>query len=67
MKETIIKVKCMMCGGCENRVKNALSEIQGIETVEANHTEGTVKVISNEEINIDVIKEKIEDLGFEVI
>lgn len=67
MRETIIKVRGMMCNGCENRVKNALSELDGIESVEASHEEETVKIISNQEINIDVIKEKIEDLGFEVI
>lgn len=67
MEKLKIKVKGMMCTGCENRVKNALTEIEGIENVEANHTDGTVKVISSEEINMDIIKEKIEDLGFEVI
>ncbi len=67
MKETIIKVNGMMCGGCENRVKNALRELTGVESVEASHTEGIVKVILNEQINIDVIKEKIEDLGFETM
>ena len=67
MKEAIIKVNGMMCTGCENRVKNALSELAGIESVEASFAEGIVKVILNEQINIEVIKEKIEDLGFEVI
>jgi len=65
MKEIIIKVQGMMCGGCENRVKNVLSELSGIESVEASFAEGTVKVISDKEINIDIIKEKIKDLGFE--
>lgn len=67
MKEITIKVKGMMCGGCENRVKNALNELAGIESVEANFAEEIVKVILNKEISIDIIKEKIEDLGFEVI
>lgn len=67
MKETIIKVKGMMCSGCENRVKNALSDLDGIEGVEASFAEGIVKVILNEQINIDVIKERIEDLGFETM
>lgn len=66
MEKLKIKVKGMMCAGCENRVKNALKELAGIESIEANHTDETVKVISNQEINIDIIKEKIEDLGFEV-
>lgn len=30
MNEVIIKVEGMMCTGCENRIKNALSEIKGI-------------------------------------
>ena len=33
MKETIIKVKGMVCNGCENRVQNALKTIDGIEEV----------------------------------
>ena len=66
MKEIKIKVKGMMCVGCENRVKNALKELTGIESIEASFAEGIVKVISNEEINIDIIKGKIEDLGFEI-
>lgn len=67
MKEIIIKVSGMMCGGCENRVKNALSMIEGIETVEANYVDGIVKIVSKEEINIKEITEKINDLGFKVI
>ena len=67
MKEIIINVKGMMCGGCENRVKNALSDLDGIENIEASYTDGTVKVISNGEINIDNIKQIIEDLGFEIM
>lgn len=67
MREIIIKVSGMMCGGCENRIKNALSMIEGIETVEANHIDGNVKIVSKEDININEITEKINDLGFKVI
>lgn len=66
MKETIINVEGMVCGGCENRVKNALFTIEGIESVEASHETGIVKVISKEKISEDIMKEKIEDIGFEV-
>ena len=44
MKETTIKVKGMMCEGCENRIKNALGEVEGIKEVEANHNTGLVKI-----------------------
>lgn len=66
MKEMIIKVEGMVCNGCENRVQNALKTINGVENVVANHTEGTVTVTSNNEVKIDILKEKVEDIGFKV-
>lgn len=66
MKEKIIKVEGMVCGGCENRVQNALKTIEGVENVVADHTNGTVTVIAKAEVSETIMKEKIEDLGFEV-
>ena len=66
MKETIINVKGMVCNGCENRVKNALKTIDGVEEVEANYTNGIVKVKTKDEVEESSLKEKIEDIGFEV-
>lgn len=67
MKEIQIKVNSMVCGGCENRVKNALSTLDGVERIEASHKTGIVTVISNKEIERSVIEEKINDLGFETV
>ena len=67
MKETIIKVNGMVCGGCENRVQNALKNIDGVENVVADHEKGIVTVSSKEEVSVDVMKERIEDIGFEVV
>ena len=66
MKETIIKVEGMSCCGCENRVQNALKNIDGVENVVADHVAGTVTVTSKEEVAENVMKEKIEDIGFKV-
>ena len=66
MKELEFKVKGMMCEGCENRVKNSVGKIDGVESVEANHREGAVKVFLNKEVESSRIKEEIEDIGFEV-
>lgn len=66
MKEVIIKVEGMMCSGCENRVQNALKEIEGVDTVVANHEEGTVKVTLASDVDVTVLNETIEDLGFDV-
>lgn len=67
MKEMIIKVEGMVCGGCENRVKNALKNIQGVEKVDADYTTGKVVVTLNAEVTESTIKEKIEDIGFKVV
>ena len=66
MKETIIKVKGMVCGGCENRVKNALSQIEGVENVEANFETGNVRVNSDENVTKEEIENTITHIGFEV-
>ena len=67
MNELNFKVKGMMCGGCENRVKNALEEIEGIKSVDADHNTGIVKITSNENISKETIEDTIEDIGFEVV
>jgi len=65
MKETIINVEGMMCQGCENRIKNSLKSIEGIKEVIANHKEKTVTIVG-ESVDIDKVKERIEDIGFVV-
>ena len=67
MKETIINVKGMVCNGCENRIINALKNVNGVKDVMADHNTGKVTVTSNEDVLENVIKDKIEDLGFEVV
>lgn len=67
MKELKIKIEGMVCGGCENRVKTALSEISGVESVDANHNTGMVIIKSKEELDVEQIKERILDLGYEII
>ncbi len=67
MKELELKVNGMVCNGCENRVKNALETIEGVKEVIANHNDGTVKVTLKEDIDVKVIEQKIEDIGFEVV
>ena len=66
MERLVLKVDGMMCGGCENRVQNALKTLEGVEEVVASYKEGTVTVSFNEKTSKEAIKEKIEDIGYEV-
>lgn len=67
MKEIILKVNGMVCGGCENRIKNALSTIEGVKNVEADYNTGVVKVSCEDGIEKETLVEKIDDIGFEVV
>ena len=66
MKEIKLKVKGMHCEGCENRIKNSLSTIDGISEVIASYSNGTVIIKTNKNVELNQIKEIIDDLGFEI-
>ena len=67
MNEIILNVEGMHCSGCENRIKNVVSQIPGVSEVTADHTNGKVTVKGEKEIDMAEIKNKIEDLDFKVI
>lgn len=64
--ELLFNVEGMMCAGCENRVKSALGEIEGVAEVIANHENGTVVVKTTKEVKREELAEIIENLGFDV-
>ncbi len=67
MKEMKIRVNGMVCEGCQTRVQNALSTIDGVISVDASYKTGIVIVKTNKDTLENTIKEKINDIGFEVI
>lgn len=62
----IIKVQGMMCAHCDARVKDALSALAHVTDVTADHGTGTACVTAGEDVQDSVLKNAIEDLGFEV-
>ena len=66
MKEIILNVEGMMCEGCENRIKNAVGTIEGVVDVSAKHDTGIVKLIARDNVTENIVREKIEDIGFTV-
>lgn len=65
MKEITLKVEGMVCNGCENRVVNALKNLEGVSEVEASFQKKIVTVKGN--VKTEKVEEKIEDLGFKVV
>lgn len=67
MKEITLKVEGMTCEGCERRIQNVLMDIDGVANVKASHTDKNVKITLNKDVDINTIKEAIEDLDFKVV
>ena len=61
----ILKIGGMGCEHCIKSVREALQEIEGLEILEVKIGEATVE-IKNEEL-IEVIKERLDDAGYDLI
>ena len=63
----VLKVDGMHCGGCEGCVKRVLEALPQVDEVTASHVEGTAVVTLNADVADDVLKSKVEGLGFTVL
>lgn len=66
MKKIIIKVKGMVCEGCENRLKKSLEKISGVNKVTASYKNENIEVECTDELLENEIINKIKDIGFEI-
>lgn len=64
MKKTL-KVEGMVCEGCENRIKNALLEVEGVQEVSANYRTKEVMITCNKEI--EDLEKIITSIGFSIL
>lgn len=63
----VFKVDGMTCSGCETRIENTLSKMDGVEDVEAKYSDSTVKVTYlKDSINDKDIISAIEKLDYKV-
>ncbi len=63
--EKIIYIEGMHCEGCINRVKNVLNSIKEIKTYQVDLEKAII--VLKKDIDLSTIKEKIENLGFNVL
>jgi len=68
MEKTILNVEGMSCSHCENAIKKAVGELQGVNSVLVDLKEKTVTVeYDSGKLSLDDIKNAIEDQGYDVI
>lgn len=67
MKQLELKVSGMTCTGCEQRIANALSRLEGVVRSTANHQTGQVRVVFDAaRISEQAVRSAIEQTGYEV-
>ena len=57
-------VEGIHCSKCKARVEEALKSIEGVKKASADVATGKTVIKSKLEVSNEVIKEKLEDLGF---
>ena len=62
-----MKIKGMMCSHCENHVKKALEELNGVEHAEVSAESGTAVVTLTSDIPDDTLRAAVESQDYEVI
>ncbi len=65
--EATLKIKGMMCGHCEARVKKALEELSFVDEAVTNHEQGTAKLILSGAFDEKEVKKAITDAGYKYI
>jgi copper ion binding protein len=65
MKKKIL-VEGMSCGHCVNHVKEALSELKGVTSVDVSLEAKTAVIQSSIDVKNEDIKSAIDDAGYEV-
>ena len=62
-----IKIEGMMCPHCEARVKKTIEELSGVISAEVSHKAGEAKVVVENDLALDKLREAIEAQGYKVI
>ena len=67
MQKELIKVDGMSCNHCKMAVEAAVKKITGVAAAEVNLAEKTLQVeYDNEKADMAMIRQAVEDAGFEV-
>lgn len=62
----VVNVEGMHCDHCVKKITEALESIEGVTKVKVNLSKKEAIITSTEEIDDQIIKSKIEELGFSV-
>jgi copper chaperone CopZ len=67
MNVQYLKVAGMHCASCEMLLKDELSEIENVKTVDSDHKTGTVTIGHEGSLDMGKVNAAITELGFNII
>jgi len=66
-KDVTLNVKGMTCGGCESKVKNVLSALNGVSDVKVSHKDGKAELhLAEGKVTVDDLIKAVKQLGYKV-
>ena len=66
MSTTTVTVSGMSCGHCATSVREELTEIPGVRTVDVDLASGNVTIGSDTVVEADAIRIAVEDAGYQL-
>lgn len=65
--QLVLQVSGMSCSGCEERIGNALSRLDGVRRSSADHEGGQVRVAYDPaQVSAETVRGRIEEMGYGV-
>ena len=65
--ERTIEIQNLKCGGCANTIITQLSKLDGVSNVLVNNDANEVSFKYNSETGLEIVKNKLSDLGYPMI
>ena len=66
IRKTIF-INGMSCGQCSKRVEDALKSVNGVKSVKVSLEEKKADIILKNDVDNNVLKNAVENVGFEVV
>jgi copper chaperone len=67
MEKSTLKIPNISCGHCVNAIKNELTEMEGIKSIEGNHGDKTITIEWNSPATLEVIKNKLKEINYPAV
>jgi copper chaperone len=64
MEKNTLKIPNISCGHCVNAIKNELTEMEGIKSIEGNTENKTITIEWNTPATLEGIKNKLKEINY---